>query len=85
MAEYLSDGVEPVLQGEQRSSVRDKERRRQDKRQADVCADYNSSDTEPVNIIMPLSVTSRAAGTMNGLINGKETYRRILIRRKVEV
>lgn len=35
-----------------------------------------------VNIIFPLSITGRAAGTMNGLINGKETYRRVLIRRK---
>ena len=51
--------------------------------QTDVCAYYDSPETEPVNIMLPLSITSRAAGTMNGLINGKETYRRILIRRKV--
>ena len=36
-----------------------------------------------MNVFMPLSITSRAVGTMNGLISGKETYRRILIRQKV--
>ena len=39
---------------------------------------------EPVDFFYPLSVTSRAAGSMNGKINGKETYRRVLIRRKEE-
>lgn len=85
MSECSSDGAEPVLQGEQFPALRDKERGGQDTRQADVCTYYDSPEAEPVNRFLPLSITSRAAGTMNGLINGKETYRRILIRRKAEV
>ena len=30
----------------------------------------------------PLCITSRAKGTMNGTVNGQETYRRILVIRK---
>ena len=37
----------------------------------------------PIDYCYPLSIKSCAAGTMNDLIDGKETYRRILIRKKV--
>ena len=39
----------------------------------------NQAEIEPIDYFYPLSIKSRAAGTMNGLIDGKETYRRILI------
>jgi len=42
----------------------------------------NQSEIEPVDYFYPLSIKGRVAGTMNGMINGKETYRRILIRKK---
>lgn len=42
----------------------------------------NQTEIEAVDYFYPLSIKSRAAGTMNGLINGKETYRRILICKK---
>lgn len=43
---------------------------------------HNHAEIEPVDLFFPLSVAGRAAGSMNGTINGKETYRRVLIRRK---
>lgn len=42
----------------------------------------NLCGAEIIDTFLPLSIKSRAAGTMNGLLNGNETYRRILIRRK---
>ena len=48
----------------------------------DICPDARQI---VLNLFLPLSIPSRAAGTMNGLINGKETYRRILIRRKLNI
>lgn len=56
-------------------------RGRQDRRKAYVCEDLYTA--EAVSIFLPLFIKNRAVGIMNGLINGKETYRRILIRRKV--
>ena len=37
---------------------------------------------EPIDYFFPLSISGRSAGTMNGLLSGKETYRRVLIRKK---
>ena len=59
----------------------DKERRRRNKWQEYLCQNNNQAKVEPIDYFFPLS-TTRAAGTMNGLLNGKETYRRILIQRK---
>lgn len=42
----------------------------------------NLCGAETIDTFLPLSIKSRAAGTMNGLLNGNETYRCILIRRK---
>lgn len=44
------------------------------------CLHYLGIRYRYVNYFYPLSIKSRAAGTMNGLIDGKETYRRILIK-----
>lgn len=48
-------------------------------------ADNNQTEIEPIDYFYPLSITSRAAGTMNGLIDGKETYRRLLICKKGKI
>lgn len=50
-------------------------------RQAPVCAHPDTPQIEPVDRDYP-NMTRRAPGLMNGTIQGKETYRRILIRRK---
>ena len=57
----------------------DKKRRRKDKWENYLRKNNNKAEIEPIDLFFPLSITSRAAGTMNGLLNGKETYRRILI------
>ena len=49
-----------------------------------ICKSNNQTEIEPIDLFFPLCITNRAAGTMNGIINGKETYRRILIRKKGE-
>lgn len=56
-------------------------RGRQDRWKADVCEDLHTA--EAVSIFLPLFIKNRAAGTINGTLKDKETYRRILIRRKV--
>ena len=48
-----------------------------------LCKNDNLAKIEPIDFFFPLVATNRAAGTMNGLMNGRETYRRILIRKKV--
>lgn len=58
----------------------DKKRRRQNQWETYLCENNNQTKIEPIDYFYPLSIKSRAAGTMNGLINGKETYRRILIK-----
>lgn len=58
----------------------DKKRRRQNQWETYLCENNNQTEIEPIDYFYPLSIKSRAAGTMNGLINGKETYRRILIK-----
>lgn len=63
----------------------DKKRRRQNQWEAYLCENNNQTKIEPVDYFYPLSIKSRAAGTMNGLINGKETYRRILICKKAGI
>lgn len=63
-------------------SRNDKERRRKDKWESYLCKNNNHPQIEPVDLFYPLSITSRAKGTLNGTINGKETYRRILIKLK---
>lgn len=60
----------------------DKKRRRQNQWEAYLRENNNQAKIEPIDYFYPLSIKSRAAGTMNGLINGKETYRRILICQK---
>lgn len=60
----------------------DKKCRRKNQWEAYLCENNNQTEIEPIDYFYPLSIKSRAAGTMNGLINGKETYRRILIRQK---
>lgn len=60
----------------------DKKRRRQNQWKAYLRENNNQTEIEAVDYFYPLSIKSRAAGTMNGLINGKETYRRILICKK---
>ena len=60
----------------------DKKRRRQNQWEAYLRENNNQTKIEPIDYFYPLSIKSRAAGIMNGLINGKETYRRILICRK---
>lgn len=60
----------------------DQKRRRQNQWEDYLRKNNNQTEKEPIDLFYPLSITSRAAGTMNGLINGKETYRRILIRQK---
>lgn len=47
-----------------------------------LCQNNNKKTIEPIDYFFPLSLKTRAGGTMNGLINGKETYRKILIKRK---
>lgn len=54
--------------------------RLQDQRAQDIC--QSAYQKETVDLFFPLVVTGRAPGTLNGLINGNETYRRILIRRR---
>lgn len=60
----------------------DKKCRRQNQWEAYLRKNNNQTKIEPIDYFYPLSIKSRAAGTMNGLINGKETYRRILICQK---
>lgn len=60
----------------------DKKCRRKNQWEAYFRKNNNQTKIEPIDYFYPLSIKSRAAGTMNGLINGKETYRRILIRQK---
>ena len=60
----------------------DKKRRRKNQWETYLRQNNNQTEIEPIDYFFPLSIKSRAAGTMNGMINGKETYRRILIRRK---
>lgn len=66
-------------------SLDDKKRRRQNQWEAYLRENDNRAQIEPIDYFYPLSVKSRAAGTMNGLINGKETYRRILICKKAGI
>lgn len=62
---------------------RDDKERRRDKWEACLRENYNKTEIiEPIDYFYPLCIPSRAAGTMNGLLDGKETYRRILIKRK---
>lgn len=63
-------------------SLDDKKRRRQNQWKTYLRENNNQTEIEAVDYFYPLSIKSRAAGTMNGLINGKETYRRILICKK---
>lgn len=58
----------------------DKKRRRKNQWEAYLRKNNNQTKIEPIDYFYQLSIKSRAAGTMNGLINGKETYRRILIK-----
>lgn len=60
----------------------DKKCRRQNQWETYLRENNNQTEIEAVDYFYPLSIKSRAAGTMNGLINGKETYRRILICKK---
>lgn len=60
----------------------DKKRRRQDKWEDYLRQNHGQAQIEPIDYFFPSSVKSRAAGSMNGTINGKETYRRVLICRK---
>lgn len=59
----------------------DKKRRRQNQWEAYLRKNNNQTEIEPIDLFFP-NATSRSAGSMNGLIDGKETYRRILIRKK---
>lgn len=63
----------------------DKKRRRKNQWEAYLRKNNNQTEIEPIDYFYPLSIKSRAAGTMNGLIDGKETYRRILICKKAGV
>lgn len=60
----------------------DKECRRKDKWASYLRENNNHPQIEPVDLFHPLSIKSRAKGTLNGTINGKETYRRVLIKLK---
>ena len=59
----------------------DKKRRRQNQWEAYLRKNNNQTEIEPIDFFFP-NATSRSAGSMNGFIDGKETYRRILIRKK---
>lgn len=61
----------------------DKKRRRQNQWENYLRENNNKAEIEPIDVFYPLSIKSRAAGTMNGLIDGKETYRRVLIQKKI--
>lgn len=61
----------------------DKKLRRKNQWEDYLRKNNNQAEIEPIDYFYPRRVKSRAAGTMNGLIDGKETYRRILIQRKV--
>lgn len=50
-------------------------------RQIEVRPHHHTPQTEPIDRDYP-NMTRRAPGLMNGRIHGRETYRRILIRRK---
>lgn len=63
-------------------SGNDKERRRKDTWKSYLHENNNHPQIEPIDLFHPLSITSRAKGTLNGTINGKETYRRVLIKLK---
>lgn len=63
----------------------DKKRRRENQWKAYLCKNNNQTEIEPIDYFFPLSIKSRATGTMNGLLDGKETYRRILIKKKGKV
>lgn len=63
----------------------DKKCRRQNQWETYLRENNNQAEIEPVDYFYPLSIKSRAAGTMNGLINGNETYRRILICKKAGI
>lgn len=63
----------------------DKKCRRQNQWETYLRENNNQAEIEPVDYFYPLSIKSRAAGTMNGLINGNETYRRILICKKASI
>lgn len=63
----------------------DKKCRRKNQWETYLRKNNNQTEIEPIDYFYPLSIKSRAAGTMNGLIDGKETYRRILICKKAGV
>lgn len=63
----------------------DKKCRRQNQWETYLRENNNQAEIEPVDYFYPLSIKSRAAETMSGLINGKETYRRILICKKASI
>lgn len=63
----------------------DKKCRRQNQWETYLRENNNQAEIEPVDYFYPPSIKSHAAGTMSGLINGKETYRRILICKKASI
>lgn len=63
----------------------DKKCRRQNQWKTYLRENNNQAEIEPVDYFYPPSIKSRAAETMSGLINGKETYRRILICKKASI
>lgn len=63
----------------------DKKCRRQNQWETYLRENNNQAEIEPVDYFYPPSIKSRAAETMSGLINGKETYRRILICKKASI
>lgn len=61
----------------------DKKCRRENQWKTYLCENNDKEKVkEPIDFFFPLSISGRSAGTMNGLLSGKETYRRVLIRKK---
>ena len=58
------------------------ERRGENRWSSYLCAYHDKKENiEPVDLVYPLC-SKRAAGTVNGLLDGEETYRRVLIKKK---
>lgn len=79
MSECLSGGAQSDVPEQYQPFRGSQECRGQDSWK-DYLRKSSYSLCDVIEQFMPLSIQGRAAGTMNGYIDGKETYRRILIR-----
>jgi hypothetical protein len=58
----------------------DKKRRRESEWENYIRENNNKEDIKPIDYFFP-NATNRSTGSMNGMLKGKETYRRILIQK----